>query len=119
MSPQPSRAPRVFVVQQPAYFDREAKKFVPKYDLSPAEVHGQLVFMLGPGNIFKDRMAQAQRQLSEVLETFNESDFILAVGDPVAIAAAVLIAGNRTKSGIKLLKWDRLSAGYESFQVTP
>lgn len=109
--------PRVFVVQQPAYFDRDKRKFVPKYDLSPASAYGQLIFMLGPGNIFKDRMVQATRQLGTVLNGFTEFDFILAVGDPVAIAAAVLIAGDRTKGKINLLKWDRLSSAYEVFPI--
>ena len=109
---------RVYVVQQPAFYDREKRKFVSKYDLTPAAAHGQLVFMLGPGNIFKDRMAQATKQMSHILESYNEDDFILAVGDPVAIAAAVLLAGERTGGKIKLLKWDRISNGYEVFPIT-
>lgn len=109
--------PRVFVVQQPSYFDRDIRKFVAKYDLSPATSHGQLVYMLGPGNIFKDRMIQAIRQLETVLATYTESDFLLAVGDPVAIAAAALIAGQRTGGKINILKWDRIAAAYESFAV--
>jgi len=110
--------PRVFVVQQPAYYCRDKREFVPKYDLTPAAVYGQLVFMLGPGNIFKDRMAQAIKQLSAVLQSFSQEDFILAVGDPVAIAAAVLIAGGRTGGTITLLKWDRISAAYEPFAIS-
>lgn len=109
--------PRVFVVQQPAFYDRDARKFVPKYDLTPATQHGALVVMLGPGNIFKDRMVQALKQLRDVLATFTEADFLLAVGDPVAIAAAVLIAGERTGGKVQLLKWDRISSAYEAFPV--
>ena len=108
---------RVFVVQQPSVFDRNERKFVPKYDLAPAAAHGKLVYMLGPGNIFKDRMEQATRQIAKVLHNFTAEDFLLAVGDPVAIAAAVLIAGQHTGGSIKLLKWDRLSSAYECFNV--
>jgi hypothetical protein len=108
---------RVFVVQQPAFYDRDKRTFVPKYDLTPAGKHGKLVIMLGPGNIFKDRLAQATNQLKEMLKNFNSEDSILAVGDPVAIAAAVLIAGRSTGGNIKLLKWDRISQGYEAFTV--
>lgn len=111
------RAPRVFVVQQPAFYCRETRKFVAKYDLTPATAHGQLVFVLGPGNIYKDRMDQATRQMSAVLANYSEADFILAVGDPVAIAAAVLIAGAHTGGRIKLLKWDRISSAYEAFPI--
>ncbi|WP_051389627.1 hypothetical protein [Bradyrhizobium sp. Ec3.3] len=108
---------RVFVVQQPAVFDRNSKKFVPKYDLTPAAAHGRLVYLLGPGNIFKDRMDQATRQIARVLSDYTEADSLLAVGDPVAIAAAVMIAGKRTGGTVNLLKWDRLSASYERFSV--
>lgn len=108
---------RVFVVQQPAYYCREKRQFVPKYDLSPALKYGQLVVVLGPGNIFKGRMDQALQQMRDVLATFTDSDSILAVGDPVAIAAAVLIAGRYTGGKVRLLKWDRLSESYDSFPI--
>lgn len=108
---------RVFVVQQPARFDHTKKNFVPKYDLSPAAAHGRLVYLLGPGNIFKDRMDQATRQIARVLNDYSEDDCLLAVGDPVAIAAAVMIAGKRTGGFVRLLKWDRLSGAYECFRV--
>lgn len=110
--------PRVFVVQQPAVYCRDRREFVPKYDLSPAAKHGRLEFLLGPGNIFKDRMEQATRQLAKALETCTDKDFILAVGDPVAIAAAILIAGARTGGIVNLLKYDRISGGYENFRIS-
>lgn len=113
-----NRKPRVFVVQQPASYDREKRQFIPKYDLSPASSHGQLVVLLGPGNIFKDRLAQAVKQLRRLLATYTESDYILAVGDPVAIAAAVLIAGEHTGGKVQLLKWDRIASAYEAYPVS-
>lgn len=113
----PEKQSRVFVVQQPAYFDRAKREFIDKYDLTPAARYGRLVFILGPGNIFKDRMKQALDQTSRVLESFTEDDFILAVGDPVAIAGAVLVAGKRTGGKVKLLKWDRIAESYDSFSI--
>lgn len=115
--PRTDQAPRVFVVQQPATYDRKERRFIPKYDLSPASAHGRLVFLLGPGNIFKDRMAQAVNQMGAMLQDFADSDFILAVGDPVAIAAVGLIAGRVNYGRVKLLKWDRMAEAYEVFQI--
>lgn len=114
-----SEQARVFVVQQPAFFDRTQTppRFMPKYDLSPAAEHGRLVFILGPGNIFKHRIGQALTQISSVLASFTEHDSILAVGDPVAIAAAVMVATQRTGGRVNLLKWDRLTDRYESFPI--
>lgn len=108
---------RVFVVQQPAFFDREARKFVPKYDLSPASKHGRLVYLLGPGNIFKDKLAQARTQLEAVLKDFTADDSLLAVGDPVAIAMASVIAAQRTGGRVNVLKWDRIAGSYEVYPI--
>lgn len=109
---------RVFVVQQPATYDRDARTFIPKYDLQPASRHGKLVFLLKPGNVFRDRLDEARKTLSEKLANFSKSDYLLAVGDPVAIAAAVLIAGERTGGVVNLLKWDRMRRSYESFEIS-
>lgn len=109
--------PRVFAVQKPARFDKELGRFVPMYDFSPAEAHGRLVFILGPGNILQHRMSQALTQIRHVLTTYTAQDFIIAVGDPVAIAASVMIAAERTGGVVNLLKWDRLTRAYESFSI--
>lgn len=108
---------RVFVVQQPATFDRAHKKFIPKYDLAPASVYGPLVFLLPPGNIFNDRVEHATQALRDKLAAFTAADYLLAVGDPVAIAAAALIAGKNSGGTVRLLKWSRSSERYTAFTV--
>lgn len=97
---------RVFVVQQPSVFDRRKGHFVPKLDLTPAAAFGVLVFLLPPGNIYLQRLATAVDQLRAGLASFTQDDFLLTLGDPVAIAAATMIAAQRTAGRLKLLKWD-------------
>ena len=104
----------VYVVQRPAYYDRG---WVNKYDLSPAKEYGDLVFLLRPGNIYRDKLAEAVAELRKTLRDFGDEDHLLAVGDPVAIAAAVLAAGAMTGGRVSLLKWDRHSESYESYVV--
>ena len=108
---------RVFVVQRPAYFDRERRGWVNKYDLQPAEEHGELVFLLHPGNIYRDKLAGAIRHLHKELETFGPEDHIMAVGDPVAIAAAVMVAASKNAGRVSLLKFDRVSGRYDAYEV--
>ena len=108
---------RVFVVQQPSVFDRQKGHFVPKYDLSPATKYGRLVFLIGPGNIYRDRLQQAQKQIQEVMHDYSAADYILAVGDPVAIALAVIAASQKTGGVVNLLKWDRLNTSYNEFNI--
>ncbi len=108
---------RVFVVQRPAYFDRQRRGWVNKYDLSPAEEHGELIFLLNPGNIYRDKLESAIRRLHKELADFGPNDHILAIGDPVAIAATVMVAGFKTGGTISMLKYDRLDKRYDAYKV--
>lgn len=106
---------RVFIVQRPAYKDRATGEWVLKYDLTPAEEHGELVDIMPVGPSFWDInsiVAQAER----VLADYNpDVDHILAMGDPVAIAAASLVAGK--SGGVSVLKWDKKAQRYQPFFV--
>ncbi len=108
---------RVFVVQRPAYFNRERKGWVNKYDLTPGTKFGELVFLLRPGNIYKDKLEGAMRHLTKQLSDYNPDDHILAIGDPVAIAATVLIAARATGGSVSLLKFDRIEEKYEAYKI--
>lgn len=108
---------RVFIVQRPAHYDRQRKGWVNKYDLSPAKDHGELVFLLRPGNLFKDRLADAVTRLERELRDFDDGDHLMAVGDPVAIAAAVMVAGRSNGGRVSLLKFDRISGTYDPYLV--
>jgi len=113
-----NRKKRVFVVQRPAFYDKTKREFVDKYDLSPAAKHGELTFILGPGNVFREDLPRAVVIMRQTLESYDpEGDCLLAVGDPVAIAMAALVAGERAGGRVRLLKWDRLSGEYESYEV--
>jgi hypothetical protein len=108
---------RVFVVQRPAYFDKGRQGWVNKYDLTPATEHGELVFLLRPGNIYKDKLRAAVELLKRELADYGPGDHILAVGDPVAIAATVMVAASVTGGRISLLKFDRQDGRYDAYEV--
>lgn len=108
---------RVFVVQRPAYYDKGRRGWVNKYDLQPAEAYGELVFLLRPGNIYKDKLDGAIVRLQEQLADYGPGDHIMAIGDPVAIAAAVMVAASRTGGVVSLLKFDRMEGQYDAYEV--
>ena len=108
---------RVFVVQRPAYYDKERKGWVNKYDLSPAAKHGELIFLLGPGNIYRDKLSGAINQLREAMANYGEGDHILAIGDPVAIAASVMVAAQNNGGRVSLLKFDRMDNSYDAYLI--
>jgi hypothetical protein len=108
---------RVFVVQRPAYYDRDRRGWVNKFDLSPAKVHGELVFLLAPGNVYRERLDEAVLALRELLADFSVDDHILAVGDPVAIAASVMVASAATGGVVSILKYDKRRDAYDPYLV--
>lgn len=108
---------RVFVVQRPAYFDRERRGWVNKYDISAAEEYGELVFLLRPGNIYRDKLTSAIELLHKELVDYGPEDHILAIGDPVAIAATVMVASMQNGGKVSLLKFDRMDNKYDAFEV--
>jgi hypothetical protein len=106
---------KVFVLHQPAVRDRETGAFRPQFDLSPALAYGRIVEVLPPG-AFLDTFIMAEKA-KRVLERegFDGEDYILALGDPVAIAIGVLAAAKclRGKAEhIHLLRWDRRNGAY-------
>lgn len=108
---------RVFVVQRPAYYDHGRRGWVNKYDLTPAREHGELIFLLRPGNIYRDKLNAAIKHLKEVLADYGDGDHILAVGDPVAIAATVMVASGMNGGRVSLLKFDRMDNKYDAYEI--
>lgn len=107
---------RVFVVQVPAR--REQGEWVEKYDLSPAEEHGELVRVLPYGNVPTSSGGEWQR-FREVANDFDpQRDFVLLLGDPVACARFVHFLCYMTEgSTFMALKWDRRAGCYVPCEV--
>lgn len=104
--------PKVFVIHQPAVRDHFTSNMRPQHDLSPALRYGQIIDVLPPGSITQDTnvlTSQIEKRFKE--ENFSEGDFIIAMGDPIAIVAGALVAA-RMSATVRLLKWDRRMQGY-------
>ena len=109
-------ASRVFIIQRAQFYDKKRRGFVNKYDFSKAARFGELVFLLPPGNLCEDEIPKAVDLIKERLGTFKASDYLLLVGDPVAIAIVGTIVAKTTED-INLLKWDRLEMDYKPLKI--
>lgn len=107
-----TEASRVFVVQRPAV--RTAQGWVDKYDLTSAALYGRLVDVLPPGNI-PPITGPTVGRIQDALKDYQEHDFLLTLGDPVAIAAAAAIAARLTDGRLQVLKWDRHNSEYRAY----
>lgn len=96
--------------------DPESGAVVPTYDLSPALMFGDIVQLLAPGPVLLETET-AVRTLQSKLAHFDDDDFILCIGDPVAIAAACMVASAINVGRVKLLVFDRHHRSYVMVQV--
>lgn len=107
---------RVFVVQQPVKMIGGAWR--PIFDITPAQAFGKLAFiLLRPGNIYLDALPKVIAHMRDVLKDFDDGDFILPTGEPVAIAAAAMVAATNNGGKVKILKWDRDAKTYQIVQL--
>lgn len=101
---------RVFIVQEVTRRDENgALRRV--HDLSPAAVYGELVPLLGTD---KPTLSPAPlvHEFKLKLRDFGDDDFLLAVGDPVAIGIAVAVAASMNRGHVKILKWNKEARAY-------
>lgn len=107
----------VYATQRPSYYDRSKRGWVNKFDLSPALEFGELLFLLPPGNIWPHKLEEAVRKIETKLADFTPKDYILAVGDPVAISAAVMAASEVTAGDVSVLKFNRQENSYTPYRI--
>jgi hypothetical protein len=106
----------VYAVQRPAF--RTENGWVGKYDMSPAELLGELRFLLPEGNIDAD-LRPTTLAIYERLDDFNKDrDYFLPVGDPIACAIAAACLA-RCVPYFTTLKFDRRANVYLPYRVEP
>lgn len=106
---------RVYVVQNQHRWSRQEQGFEPKFDLSPAEQFGELVYLLSP-TAAPFRPEPVIQELKEKLRDFTSDDHLLLVGNPCLIGFAVAIAAQYNSGSVSLLQWSGKDGRY--IQVT-
>lgn len=103
---------RVYIPQEP--MRRVGERWVPMYDLTSAREFGELAVLMARLPLDMDEVVD---QIKPQLEGFNDNDYIMAVGDPAAIAIAAMIASYENAGRVKLLRWDRRMGRYLESQL--
>jgi hypothetical protein len=98
--------PRVFVVNEPLKHNKDSDRSERMINLEPAQEYGTLVHLLPAG-----RLSEATHPmvlaLREQLSDFSDNDYLLPVGDPVAICLAAAFAAAANEGRVKYLRWRR------------
>ncbi len=108
--------PRVFIPQVPSRYDTKAAAWMPTVNIDPAKKFGELNVMLPP-EANRLEISSIVGVLKRMMKDYGPDDFVLALGDPMIIALAAVIA-ERAAGTLRLLKWDRIEREYILMEVS-
>ena len=102
---------RVFVVQKQLRMNDD-ERLVPKFDLSSAEIFGEVTYLLSaraapftPDPVIKE--------LAHMLADYDgDNDYLLLVGNPCLIGWTVALAANASGGKVRLLQWSGRDGRY-------
>lgn len=107
---------KVFIPQEPMRRNRETGQFESTMRFDQAAQFGETVVLLPPGRMMLSPQPAIEKMKSK-LRDFNDDDYLIAVGDPTAIAIAAVIAANNNLGRLKMLKWDKEKSLYISVEL--
>ena len=105
---------KVFVVTEPITF--KDGNPVPLFDITPAMEYGEIEILTKHQQTMQFSVPMV-RSLREKLKDFNDTDYILPVGDPITIGAVCSIAADMNGGYYKILKWDKRMKKYLSIEI--
>ncbi len=108
--------PQVYVANEQKFW--RDKALVPQFDFTDARRYGDVKILEFTSQAFNDQRSidQSIGEMNKYLADFKEDDYLLAVGDPMAITMAAGILCRRFKC-VKVLKWDRHTKSYFPMRI--
>jgi hypothetical protein len=101
---------RVFVVQES--MKKVKGEWQRIHDLTPALTYGDIEILLDGNRYLPITSQPIINELKRKLSTYNDDDYLLCLGDPVAIGMSAVIASQRNYGKVTFLKWDREQERY-------
>ena len=84
----------------------------PKVDIVSANKFGELKALADKREQVHLMPESIISNLKKQLKYFNDEDYLLLLGDPALIGAAMTVASNYNNGNVKVLKWDRMEKMY-------
>tara|TARA_R100001129_G_scaffold57711_4_gene39770 strand:+ start:912 stop:1241 length:330 start_codon:yes stop_codon:yes gene_type:complete len=89
----------------------------PKVNVIGAARFGELIPLLRPGTQITLSSSPVVHSLRIKLKDFSDEDYLLAMGDPAAIAIASMVASEINNGFVNILKWDRENHAYYNVEI--
>lgn len=97
---------KVYVIQE-----------VPGKNILSAGNYGEIVILLPEDKQIIFSPGPTLYELKQKLFKFCDNDYLLLIGDPVAIALACMVAADNNRGSLKLLKWDKQERVYYPIKI--
>ena len=105
---------KVFVPNEPIRYVNGEPQTV--FDLTPASKYGELE-VLSTGSNQSLSPSPLVKHFRHKLKDFDDDDYIIAIGDPSAIAICCALAARMNRGKFRLLKWNRTTDSYITVPV--
>ena len=79
----------------------------PKFSVLTAGQYGELDVLLPHGSQIVLSVAPTLNLIRKRLRDYSDNDYIVAIGDPTAIAIACMVAAESNRGVVNMLKWDK------------
>lgn len=89
----------------------------PNVNVIGAGRFGDLIPLLPPGRQITLSSSPVVKLLKTKLKDFSDNDYLLAMGDPVAIGIASIVASDINNGKVNMLKWDRENQCYYNVPI--
>ena len=106
----------VYCVQLAQRFDASLGALVPKFDVEPARVFGDIKYLLSPSAApwTPDPIID---DLHAGLAQYKDGDHLLLIGNPILIGWAVSIAADKNNGRVSCLQWSGRDRRYLQVQA--
>lgn len=106
---------KVFIPQVPSRYDSRLGTWLPTVNVQPAERFGEVNIMLPP-EASRLETPSIVAALKRMMKDYGPDDYVVALGDPMIIAIASVLA-ERAAGTLRLLRWDRNTREYIAMEV--
>ena len=84
----------------------------PRVDIVSATQWGDLIPLTNQSDQLHLNPGRLVEQIKRKLRGFDETDWLLAIGDPAIIGVAFAIASDANSGRVNILKWDKIEKLY-------
>ena len=107
-------AKKVYIICEPTRI--ENGQLVKAVDLTPAGKWGEMILLLKSSQSLLAPTPMVET-MTLALATFDDTDYLVPVGDPILMCAAAGIAARNNNGRVKFLRWDRRNKDYNVIQI--